>query len=39
MNKTLTAAVAGGALGGLLDILYAIVLWGFILGGSPVSIL
>jgi uncharacterized membrane protein YagU involved in acid resistance len=25
--------------GGLLDIVYAIVLWGFILGGSPVKIL
>jgi len=39
MNKTLATASIGGAIGGLLDIIYAIVLWGFILGGSPVGIL
>jgi hypothetical protein len=39
MNKTLGTAALGGGVGGLLDILYAITLWGFILGGSPVGIL
>jgi hypothetical protein len=38
MNKTLGTAAWGGGVGGLLDIIYAIVLWGFILGGSPVGI-
>jgi len=38
MNKTLGTAALGGGVGGLLDIIYAIVLWGFILGGSPVGI-
>lgn len=37
--KTLGTAALGGGVGGLLDIIYAIVLWGFILGGSPVAIL
>jgi hypothetical protein len=39
MNRTLGTAALGGGVGGLLDIIYAIVLWGFILGGSPVGIL
>ncbi|HTU66614.1 MAG TPA: hypothetical protein VMF52_11735 [Steroidobacteraceae bacterium] len=39
MNKALGTAAIGGGVGGLLDILYAITLWGFILGGSPVGIL
>lgn len=39
MNRTLGTAAWGGGVGGLLDILYAIILWGFILGGSPVGIL
>jgi len=39
MRKTLVTAALGGGVGGLLDIIYAIVLWGFILGGSPVGIL
>ena len=39
MNKTLGTAALGGGVGGLLDIVYAITLWGFILGGSPVGIL
>jgi hypothetical protein len=39
MNKTVATAAIGGGIGGLLDIIYAIVLWGFILGGSPVGIL
>ena len=39
MNKTVATAALGGGVGGLLDIIYAIVLWGFILGGSPVGIL
>jgi len=39
MNRTLGTAALGGGVGGLLDIIYAIVLWGFILGGSPLGIL
>ena len=39
MNRRLVTAALGGGIGGLLDISYAIVLWGFILGGSPVGIL
>lgn len=39
MNKTLGTAALGGGVGGLLDIIYAIVLWGFILGGNPIGIL
>jgi hypothetical protein len=39
MSRTLGPAALGGGVGGLLDIIYAIVLWGFILGGSPVGIL
>jgi hypothetical protein len=39
MNRTLGTAALGGGVGGLLDIIYAITLWGFILGGSPVGIL
>jgi hypothetical protein len=39
MKRTLGTAALGGGVGGLLDILYAITLWGFILGGSPVGIL
>jgi hypothetical protein len=39
MKKHLVTAALGGGVGGLLDIAYAIVLWGFILGGSPVGIL
>lgn len=34
----MTAALGAGV-GGLLDIIYAIVLWGFILGGDPLKIL
>lgn len=39
MNRSLGTAALGGGVGGLLDIVYAITLWGFILGGSPVGIL
>jgi hypothetical protein len=39
MNKSLGTAALGGGVAALLDITYAIVLWGFILGGSPVGIL
>ena len=39
MKRTLGTAALGGGVGGLLDIIYAITLWGFILGGSPVGIL
>ena len=31
MNRTLGTAALGGGVGGLLDIIYALVLWGFIL--------
>jgi hypothetical protein len=39
MRKTVGTALLGGGVGGLLDIIYAIVLWGVILGGSPMGIL
>jgi hypothetical protein len=39
MKRLLVTAAMGGAVGGLLDIVYALVLWGVILGGSPVGIL
>ena len=39
MKRTLGTALLGGGVGGLLDIIYAIVLWGVILGGSPTGIL
>ena len=39
MNRTLGTALLGGGVGGLLDVIYAIVLWGVILGGSPTGIL
>ena len=39
MKRQLVTAALGGGVGGLLDIVYAIVVWGFILGGDPVKIL
>src|SRR5262245_8768332 len=39
MKRSLSAAALGGGVGGALDIVYAIVLWGYILGGSPVKVL
>jgi len=39
MKNPFATAAIGGGIGGLLDIIYAIVLWGIILGGSPVGIL
>jgi len=38
MKKHLVAAALGGGVGGLLDIVYATVLWGMILGSNPVAI-
>jgi len=38
MNKHLVTAAIGGGIGGLLDITYAIVLWGYILGSNPIAI-
>jgi hypothetical protein len=39
MKRPLLAAALGGGVGGLLDIVYAIVLWGMILGGTPTGVL
>lgn len=39
MNRTLGTAVSGGAVAGLLDIIYALVLWGFILDVGALKIL
>jgi hypothetical protein len=39
MNRTLGTAALGGGVGGLLDIIYALVLWGFILDVGAVRIL
>jgi hypothetical protein len=39
MNRTLGTAVLGGGVGGLLDIIYALVLWGFILDVGALKIL
>ena len=39
MKRPLLAAALGGGVGGLLDIVYAIVLWGMVLGGTPTGVL
>jgi hypothetical protein len=39
MNRTLGTAVLGGGVGGLLDIIYAVVLWGIILDVGALKIL
>jgi len=38
MKRDLTTAAIGGGIGGLLDCVYATVLWGFILGDNPAGI-
>jgi uncharacterized membrane protein YagU involved in acid resistance len=38
MKKILVTAALGGGVGGLLDCLYATILWGFILGHNPAGI-
>jgi len=38
MKKDFGTAAIGGGVGGLLDAIYATVLWGFILGSNPVTI-
>ena len=38
MKRDLGTAALGGGLGGLLDALYATVLWGFILGDNPAGV-
>jgi len=38
MKKDLGTAAIGGGVGGLLDAIYATVLWGFILGSNPAGI-
>ena len=38
MKRDFGTAAIGGGVGGLLDAIYATVLWGFILGGSPTGI-
>lgn len=38
MKKLLVTAALGGGVGGLLDCIYATVLWGFILGSNPAGI-
>lgn len=38
MKKLLVTAALGGGVGGLLDCLYATILWGFILGHNPAGI-
>jgi hypothetical protein len=38
MKRDLTTAAIGGGVGGLLDALYATVLWGFILGSNPAGV-
>jgi hypothetical protein len=39
MNRTLRTAALGGGVGGLLDIIYAVVLWGFFLDVGALRIL
>jgi hypothetical protein len=39
MKRLLGAAALGGGVGGLLDIIYAVVLWGVILGDNPAGVL
>jgi hypothetical protein len=39
MKKNLVTAALGGGVGGLADIIYAVVLWGFILGDNPAAVL
>jgi hypothetical protein len=39
MKRIVPAAALGGFVGGALDIVYAVVLWGYILGGSPMRVL
>lgn len=38
MRRDLGTALLGGGVGGLLDALYATVLWGFILGDKPAGV-
>jgi hypothetical protein len=38
MKRDLTTAAIGGGIGGLLDCIYATVLWGFILGDNPAGV-
>lgn len=38
MKRDFGTAALGGGVGGLLDAIYATVLWGFILGGNPTGI-
>lgn len=38
MKRELTTAAIAGGIGGLLDGLYATVLWGFILGSNPAGV-
>ena len=38
MKKLLVTAALGGGVGGMLDCLYATILWGFILGHNPAGI-
>jgi len=38
MRRDLTTAAIGGGIGGLLDCIYATVLWGFILGDNPAGV-
>ena len=38
MKRDFGTAALGGGVGGLLDAIYATVLWGFILGGNPAGI-
>ena len=38
MKRDLGTALIGGGVGGLLDALYATVLWGFILGDNPAGL-
>jgi len=38
MRRDLGTALVGGGVGGLLDALYATVLWGFILGDNPAGV-
>src|SRR5262245_65035590 len=38
MKRDLTTAALGGAVGGLLDAIYATVLWGVILGSNPAGV-
>ena len=38
MRRDLATAAIGGGIGGLLDCIYATVLWGFILGDNPAGV-